>query len=69
MNMGTRKRKQVKAEPKIGWWKLRKEDCCEQFREEVKQALSCCVKEMHEWSDVADVVKKTAKKVLGVSSG
>ena len=42
MTMEKRKRKRVKAEPKIRWWKLRKEDCCEQFREEVKQALSCC---------------------------
>ena len=32
----------------------RKEDYCEKFREEVKQALSCCVKEMHEWATVAD---------------
>ena len=69
MTMETRKRKRVKAEPKIRWWKLRKEDFCEQFREEVKQALSCCEKEMHEWTTVADVVRKTARKVLGVSSG
>ena len=47
MTMETRKRKRVKAEPKIRWWKLRKKDCCEQFRDEVKQALSCCEKEMH----------------------
>ena len=32
MTMETRKRKRVKAEPKIRWWKLRKEDCCEKFR-------------------------------------
>ena len=69
MTMEARKRKRVKAEPKIRWWKLRKEDYCEQLREEVKQALSCCEKEMHEWSTVADVVRKTARKVLGVSSG
>ena len=63
------RRKRVKAEPKIRWWKLRMEDCCEQFREEVKQALSCCEKEMHEWVTVADVVRKTVRKVLGMSSG
>ena len=66
MTMETRKRKRMKAEPKIRWWKLRKEDCYEQFREEVKQALSCCEKEMHEWATVADVVRKTARKVLCV---
>ena len=68
MIMEARKTKRVKAEPKIRWWKLRKEDCCEQFREEVKWALSC-EKEMHEWATVADVVRKTARKVLGASSG
>ena len=67
MTMETRKRKRVKAEPKIRWWKLRKKDCCEQFREEVKQTLSCYIKEMHEWATVADIVRKTARKVLGVS--
>ena len=62
MTMEARKRKRVKAESKIRWWKLRKEDYSEKFREEVKQALSC-EKEMHEWATVADVVRKTARKV------
>ena len=69
MTIEARKKKRLKAEPQIKWCKLRKEDCCEQFREEVKQALSCCEKEMHEWATVADVVRKTGRKVLGVSSG
>ena len=69
MTMEARKRKRMKAKPKIKWWKLRKEECCEQFREEVKQALSCCEKEMHNWATVTGVVRKTARKVLGVSLG
>ena len=59
----------MKAEPKNRWWELRKEDCCEQFREEVKQALSCCEKDIHKWATIADVVRKTARMILGMSSG
>ena len=34
-----KKRKITKAEPRIKWWKLKKEDCCEEFREEIRRAL------------------------------
>ena len=34
--METKKRKIAKAEPRIKWWKLKKEDCCEEFREEIR---------------------------------
>ena len=64
MTMEIRKRKRVKAESKIRWWKLRKKDCCEQFREEVKQALSCCEKEMHEWATVVILLGRQLGKFL-----
>ena len=35
----------------------------------LKQALSCCGKKMHEWATISDVVRKKARKVIGVSSG
>ena len=38
MTLETRKRSIAKTEPRIKWWKLKKEDCCEEFREE-RQAL------------------------------
>ncbi|XP_065658458.1 uncharacterized protein LOC136082970 [Hydra vulgaris] len=34
-----KKKKRVRAEPKIRWWKLKDEDCCVKFRDEVRQAL------------------------------
>ena len=33
MTLETRKRKITKAEPSLKWWKLKKEDCCEEFRD------------------------------------
>ena len=39
MTLETRKRNTTKAEPRIKWWKLKKEDCCEEFREEIRWAL------------------------------
>ena len=35
MTLETRKRKITKTEPRIKWWKLKNEDCCEEFREEM----------------------------------
>ena len=34
-----KKRKITKAEPRIKWLKLKKDDCCEEFREEIRRAL------------------------------
>ena len=39
MTLETKKRNIYKAEPRIKWWKLKKEDCCEEFREEIRRAL------------------------------
>ena len=35
--MATRKRKHVKTEQKIKWWKLRKKETCEDFMRNAKQ--------------------------------
>jgi len=32
MTLVVRKRKRAKAEQRTKWWKLRKEECCEEFR-------------------------------------
>ena len=39
MNLGVRKRKRAKVEQVIKWCKLKKEDCCEDLRESLRQAL------------------------------
>ena len=36
MTLEPKKRKKAKAEPRLKWWKLKKEDCYEEFREEIR---------------------------------
>ena len=43
MTLEINKRNIVKAEPRIKWWKSKKEDCCDEFMEEIRRAL--CGKE------------------------
>ena len=68
MTLETRKRRTTKAEPRIKLWKLKKEDCCEEFREEIRRALGGKEELPDDWTTTANVVRGTARKVLGVSS-
>ena len=68
MTLETKKRKITKAEPRIKWWKLKTEDCCEEFREEIRRALGGKEELRDDWTTTANVVRDTAIKVLGVSS-
>ncbi|KAK3562813.1 hypothetical protein QTP86_009964 [Hemibagrus guttatus] len=49
-------------EKKTKWWKLKKEECCEEFRQKLRQALGGQVV-------LPEVIRETGRKVLGVSSG
>ena len=69
MTLEIRKRRRARAEPKIKWWKLKTEDCKVKFREEVRQALGGSEELPDEWATTAKVVRETARKVLGVTSG
>lgn len=69
MTLEIKKRKRVKVEPRIKWWKLKKEDCCVEFRVELRQALGGSEELPADWVTTAEVVRETARKVLGVSSG
>ncbi|XP_051784813.1 uncharacterized protein LOC127528357 [Erpetoichthys calabaricus] len=69
MTLEIKKRKRERAEPRIKWWKLKKEDCKVEFREEVRQALGGSEELPDSWETTADVVKVTARRVLGVTSG
>ncbi|KAK3516863.1 hypothetical protein QTP70_027081 [Hemibagrus guttatus] len=51
------------------WWRLKKEKCCEEFRQKLRQALGGQVVLPDDWETTADVLRKTGRKVLGVSSG
>ena len=68
MTLETKKRKITKAEPRIKWWKLKKEDCCEEFREGIRRALGGEEELPDDWTTTANIVRDTARKVLGVSS-
>lgn len=59
----------MKAEPKIKWWKLKKDDCCRQFREELLQALGGSEELPEDWENATKVMRETGKKVFGASSG
>lgn len=69
LTMEVRKRKRVKTEKKIKWWKLRKEECCEEFRKEVGAVLGCVEEFPDDWEATAAMIRETGRKVLGVSSG
>ncbi|KAK3569107.1 hypothetical protein QTP86_022139, partial [Hemibagrus guttatus] len=54
---------------KTNWWKLKKEECCEEFRQKLIQALGGQVVLPDDWETTAEVIRETGRKVLGVSSG
>ncbi|XP_065667643.1 uncharacterized protein LOC136087941 [Hydra vulgaris] len=62
-----KKKKRVRAEPKIRWWKLKDEDCCVKFRNELRQALGGGV--LDTWNETSNTVRDVARKILGVTSG
>ncbi|KAK3522807.1 hypothetical protein QTP86_001539 [Hemibagrus guttatus] len=63
------KKKRSEIEKKTKWWKLKKEECCEEFRQKLRQALGGQVVLPHDWETTAEVIRETGRKVLGVSSG
>ncbi|MCI4382168.1 hypothetical protein PGIGA_G00260670 [Pangasianodon gigas] len=63
------KRSKIEIEKKTKWWKLKKEACCEDFRQQLRQALGGQVVLPDDWETTAEVIRVTGRKVLGVSSG
>ncbi|KAK3530300.1 hypothetical protein QTP86_023925, partial [Hemibagrus guttatus] len=63
------KRSKIEMEKKTKWWKLKKEECCEEFRQKLRQALGGQVVMTDDWETTAEVIRETGRKVLGVSSG
>ncbi|KAK3570025.1 hypothetical protein QTP86_009185 [Hemibagrus guttatus] len=64
-----KKRSKIEIEKKTKWWKLKKEECCEEFRQKLRQALGGQVVLPEDWETTAEVIRETGRKVLGVSSG
>lgn len=59
----------MKAEAKIKCWKLKKDGCCTEFGEELRQAMSGREEFPENWECRAAAFRETAKKVFGASSG
>ncbi|KAK3563354.1 hypothetical protein QTP86_021834 [Hemibagrus guttatus] len=64
-----KKRSKIEIEKKTKWWKLKKEECCEEFRQKLRQALGGQIVLPDDWEATAEVIRETGRKVLGVSSG
>ncbi|KAI5100918.1 hypothetical protein C0J45_9904 [Silurus meridionalis] len=64
-----KRRRRVKTERRIRWWKLKEEECSVRFREEVRQRLSGVKEVLDDWATTAGVMREAARKVLGVTSG
>ncbi|KAK3546615.1 hypothetical protein QTP70_031228 [Hemibagrus guttatus] len=62
-------KKRSEIEKKTKWWKLKKEECCEEFRQKLRQALGGQVVLPDDWETTAEVIRETGRKVLCVSSG
>ncbi|KAK3517399.1 hypothetical protein QTP70_008929 [Hemibagrus guttatus] len=64
-----KKRSKIEIEKKTKWWKLKKEECCEELRQKFRKALGGQVVLPDDWETTAEVIRETGRKVLGVSSG
>ncbi|KAK3548559.1 hypothetical protein QTP70_014478, partial [Hemibagrus guttatus] len=58
------KRSKIEIEKKTKWWKLKKEECCEEFRQKLRQALGGQVLLPDDWETTAEVIRETGRKVL-----
>ena len=64
-----KKKKSEKMKPRIRWWKLKDVDCREAFSKGVFEALDGQEETDVGWEIMAQAVRETARKVLGMSSG
>ena len=64
-----KKKKAEKVKPKIPWWRLKETSCQEAFRQEVTRVLGDKNGLLDEWEKTAEMLRKTAETVLGVTFG
>ena len=62
-----KKKKAEKVKPKIRWWKLKETSCQEAFRQEMITILGGEDELPDEWDKTAEMLRKTAEIVLGVT--
>ena len=64
-----KKKKAEKVKPKIRCWKLKETSYQEAFRQEVTRILGGKDRLPNEWDKTAEMLRKTAETVLGVTFG
>ena len=69
MALMVKKKKAEKVKPKIRWWKLKETSCQEVFKQEVTRILGGKNGLPDEWDKIAEMLRKTAETVLGVTFG
>ena len=69
MALMVKKKKVEKVKPKIRWWKLKETSYQEVFRQEVTRILGYKDGLPDEWDKTAEMLRKTAETVLGVTFG
>ena len=62
-------KKKKQRNPKIQWWKLKETSCQEAFRQEVTRILGGKDGLPDEWDKTAEIQRKTAETLLGVTFG
>ncbi|KAI5609928.1 hypothetical protein C0J50_5600 [Silurus asotus] len=69
MVLEVKKRRRVRTERRIKWWKLQEEECSVRIGKEVRQGLGGGDEVLDDWATTAKVIRETARKILGVTSG
>ena len=69
MVLMVKKKKAEKVKIKIRWWKLKETSRQEAFRQEVTRIMGGKDRLPNEWDETAEMLRKTAKTVLGVTFG
>ena len=69
MALMMKKKKAEKVKPKIRWWKLNDTSCQEAFRQEMIRILGGKDGLPDECDKIAEMLRKTAETVLGVTFG
>ena len=69
MVLMVKKKKVEKVNPKIQWWKLKDTSYQEAFGQEVTKNLGGKDGLTNEWEETAEMLRKTAETVLGVTFG
>ena len=69
MVLMVKKKKAEKVKPKIRWWKLKETSYQEAFRQNVTRILGGRDGLPNEWDKTAEILRKTAESVVGVTFG